>query len=45
MKKSLLFALGLCASLTFFTSCDDDDDDPEYTDIVTFEDVDLGESG
>ncbi len=44
MKKSLLFSLGLCAALSFFTACDDDDD-PEYTDIVTFEGVDLGTAG
>lgn len=45
MKKHLLFALGLCATAAVFTSCDDDDDDPEWTDLVTFEDVELGKSG
>lgn len=45
MKKSALFALGLCAVPFFFASCsDDDDDDPEYTDLVNFEYVGLGQS-
>lgn len=43
MKKSLLFALGLCAAPVFFTACsDDDDDDPEWTDCVSFEDATFG---
>lgn len=46
MKKSLLFALCISLMPAFFTSCSDDDDDddvvvPEYTDVVTFEDVTL----
>lgn len=46
MKKSLLFALGLCVAPMLFTSCsDDDDDDPAWTDVVTFEDVTTGETG
>lgn len=45
MKKSLLFALCMCAMPAFFTSCSDDDDDaPEYTDLVTFEDAKLGDA-
>lgn len=42
MKKSLLFALGLCAAPMLFSACSDDDDDPEYTDIITFEDATFG---
>lgn len=43
MKKSTLFAIGLCAVPFFFASCSDDDDDaPEWSDIVTFEDATLG---
>lgn len=45
MKRSTLFALGLCAVPFFFASCsDDDDDDPEWTDLVSFEYVGLGQS-
>lgn len=40
MKKSLMFALGICATACVFTSCSDDDDEaPEYTNLITFEDA------
>lgn len=42
MKKTLMFALGICATACAFTSCSDDEDvAPEYTNLITFEDAEI----